>query len=209
MPAGKACYKVVFLGASGTGKTSIIEQTLYGNHVVGMNLPPTLEDTYSANVLTERNSLEQFRFYDTAGLDCQKPAVPKHYYTVGDAFVLVFDITRWETFHCVNALKADIDKNSSKKDKDSPVVLAFGNKIDLENSSRQIDSETVTKWAVREKVHFREVTVTNKSGLMDAFVWLSSRLTQTPQRAGLSIKHRFKKESSSLAFAATGPAADL
>ena len=63
--------------------------------------------------------------------------------------MLVFDITKWETFHCVNALKADIDKNNSKKD--APLILALGNKSDMEQQSRQIETETVNKWAAREK----------------------------------------------------------
>ena len=65
------------------------------------------------------------------------------------AYILVFDITKWETFHCVNALKSDIDKHKDKKE--MPVILALGNKADLEQESRQIDTDIVQKWAVREK----------------------------------------------------------
>ena len=68
------------------------------------------------------------------------------------AYILVFDITKWDTFHCLNAVKADIDKNKDKKD--VPVVLVLGNKKDLEHTSRQIETETVDKWAAREKGKF-------------------------------------------------------
>lgn len=63
--------------------------------------------------------------------------------------MLVFDITKWDTFHCLSALKADIDKNNTRKD--APAMLLLGNKCDLEHVSRQIDIETVNKWATREK----------------------------------------------------------
>lgn len=65
------------------------------------------------------------------------------------AYILVFDITKWETFHCLNALKADIEKNHGRKE--SPVILVLGNKVDLELESRQIDTDIVQKWAVKEK----------------------------------------------------------
>lgn len=61
----------------------------------------------------------------------------------------MFDITRWETFHCLNALKADVDKHKDKKE--LPVILVLGNKSDLEHSSRQIEFDTVKNWAAREK----------------------------------------------------------
>lgn len=61
----------------------------------------------------------------------------------------MFDITKWETFHCLNALKADIERNHGKKE--SPVIMVLGNKVDLELESRQIDSDIVQKWAAKEK----------------------------------------------------------
>lgn len=65
------------------------------------------------------------------------------------AYILVFDITKWETFHCLNALKVDIERNHGKKE--SPVIMVLGNKVDLELESRQIDSDIVQKWASKEK----------------------------------------------------------
>ena len=61
----------------------------------------------------------------------------------------MYDITRWETFHCLNALKADIEKYKEKKE--TPTVLVLGNKRDLAAQSRQIDVDTVQKWAHKEK----------------------------------------------------------
>jgi len=206
MPPGKN-FKIVVLGAKGTGKTAIIEQTLYGSHVVGTPLPSTIEDTYVANVLSEKNQPEQFRIYDTAGLDCQRPVVPRHYFSFADAYILVFDITKWETFHCLNALKVDIERNHGKKE--SPVIMVLGNKVDLELESRQIDSDIVQKWASKEKVNCREVSVRNKKALMDAFCWLATKLTPTPPNRGFSLKSIKKGSSQGGGFSAMGPAADV
>lgn len=61
----------------------------------------------------------------------------------------MYDITNWETFHCLNSVKVDVERNKEKKE--SPVIMILGNKLDLEAESRQIDTETVQKWAVKEK----------------------------------------------------------
>ncbi|PNI33950.1 NKIRAS2 isoform 13, partial [Pan troglodytes] len=42
---GKSC-KVVVCGQASVGKTSILEQLLYGNHVVGSEMIETQEDIY-------------------------------------------------------------------------------------------------------------------------------------------------------------------
>lgn len=95
---------------------------------------PTIEDIYQASIETDKGIREQVRFYDTAGLDLtQLPEVglysnpdpslvlsfgqiAKQYASITDAFVLVYDTSRPETFDCLVTLKKEIDKNKEKKD---------------------------------------------------------------------------------------------
>ena len=44
----------------------------------------TIEDIYVANVDTDRGQKEKVHFYDTAGLDANKPEIPKQYLSFGD-----------------------------------------------------------------------------------------------------------------------------
>ncbi|KAM6450061.1 NF-kappa-B inhibitor-interacting Ras-like protein 2 isoform 2-T2 [Liasis olivaceus] len=55
---GKSC-KVVVCGQASVGKTSILEQLLYGNHVVGSEMIETQEDIYVGSIETDRNMREQ------------------------------------------------------------------------------------------------------------------------------------------------------
>ncbi|KAL0197966.1 hypothetical protein M9458_006506, partial [Cirrhinus mrigala] len=109
---GKSC-KVVVCGQGSVGKTAVLEQLLYANHVV--ETMETLEDIYIGSVETDRGTREQVRFYDTRGLrDGQE--FPRHYFTFADGFVLVYSIDSKESFKRVEALKKEIDRCRDKKE---------------------------------------------------------------------------------------------
>ncbi|XP_071433309.1 NF-kappa-B inhibitor-interacting Ras-like protein 2 isoform X1 [Pithys albifrons albifrons] len=57
---GKSC-KVVVCGQAAVGKTAILEQLLYGNHVVGSEMIETQEDIYVGSIETDRGVREQHR----------------------------------------------------------------------------------------------------------------------------------------------------
>lgn len=134
---GKSC-KVVVCGQGSVGKTAVLEQLLYANHVAGECLTrvisltlsstdsygtgvagsetmETLEDIYIGSVETDRGTREQVRFYDTRGLR-DGHEFPRHYFTFADGFVLVYSIDSKESFKRVEALKKDIDRCRDKKE---------------------------------------------------------------------------------------------
>ena len=65
--------KVVVCGTKHSGKTSILEQAIYGNFGP---FQETHEDIYEVNVETERGGAEHIRLYDTEGIDTRKTNVP-------------------------------------------------------------------------------------------------------------------------------------
>lgn len=80
-------HRLVVLGGERVGKTAIIEQFIFGNHVIGQvgygaslvsltaqNIPrsfqgglPTLGDVYEATVETEKGPSEKLHIFDTPG----------------------------------------------------------------------------------------------------------------------------------------------
>ncbi|XP_074835073.1 NF-kappa-B inhibitor-interacting Ras-like protein 2 isoform X2 [Carettochelys insculpta] len=111
---GKSC-KVVVCGQASVGKTSILEQLLYGNHVVGSEMIETQEDIYVGSIETDRGVREQVRFYDTRGLR-DGLELPKHCFSCTDGYVLVYSIDSKESFKRVELLKKEIDKSKDKKE---------------------------------------------------------------------------------------------
>ncbi|XP_069816516.1 NF-kappa-B inhibitor-interacting Ras-like protein 1 isoform X2 [Dendropsophus ebraccatus] len=107
--------RVVVCGLAAVGKTAILEQVLYGNHIIGQENIETLEDIYIASVETERGVREQLRLYDTQGLQ-EGTELPKHYFSVADGFILVYSVDSLESFRKVEQLKRDIDRFRDKKE---------------------------------------------------------------------------------------------
>ncbi|XP_039553120.1 NF-kappa-B inhibitor-interacting Ras-like protein 2 isoform X2 [Passer montanus] len=68
---GKSC-KVVVCGQASVGKTSILEQLLYGNHVVGSEMIETQEDIYVGSIETDRGVREQVPRSPSSGSSCSR-----------------------------------------------------------------------------------------------------------------------------------------
>ncbi|XP_036423558.1 NF-kappa-B inhibitor-interacting Ras-like protein 1 [Colossoma macropomum] len=184
---GKGC-KVVVCGLASVGKTAILEQLLYGNHSAGSESNETQEDIYVASVETDRGVREQLRLYDTRGLrDGQD--LPKHYFSVADGFVLVYSVDSLESFKKVDLLKKEIDKSRDKKE---VMVIVLGNKSDL-RERRQVEPEVAQQWARGEKVKLWEVSVTERSSLIEPFTTLTSRLTQPQSKSAFPLPGRKSK----------------
>ncbi|XP_016395078.1 NF-kappa-B inhibitor-interacting Ras-like protein 2 [Sinocyclocheilus rhinocerous] len=189
---GKSC-KVVVCGQVSVGKTAVLEQLLYANHVVGSETMETLEDIYIGSVETDRGTREQVRFYDTRGLrDGQE--FPRHYFTFADGFVLIYSIDSKESFKRVEALKKEIDRCRDKKE---VTIVVVGNKLDLQDQ-RRVDSEAAQQWARQEKVRLWEVTVTDRRTLIEPFVHLASKMTQPQSKSTFPLSRNKNKGSGSL-----------
>nr|XP_056713684.1 NF-kappa-B inhibitor-interacting Ras-like protein 1 [Euleptes europaea] len=181
-------YKVVVCGMASVGKTAILEQILYGNHIVGMECSATVEDVYMALAETDRGVKEQLRLYDTKGVEAVEQ-FPRHYFSIADGFVLVYAVNSLESFQKLDQLKNEIDKLRDKKEVS---VVVLGNKTDLVEQ-RQVTTEVAQQWAKLEKVKLWEVTVTDRRTLMEPFTMLASKLSQSQNRSAFPLPGRKSK----------------
>ncbi|XP_020826729.1 NF-kappa-B inhibitor-interacting Ras-like protein 1 [Phascolarctos cinereus] len=178
-------YKVVVCGSMAVGKTAILEQLLYGNHVIGKGDSETVEDVYVASVETDRGVREQLRLYDTQGLQ-EGEELPKHYFSFAEGFVLVYAVNDLVSLRKVESIKKEIDKF---KDKKEIVIVILGNKSDL-SEQRQVDADMAQQWARSEKVRLWEVTVTDRKTLIEPFILLASKLTQPQSKSAFPLPGR-------------------
>lgn len=170
--------KIVVCGHTGVGKTAAIEQLIFGNHIIGTPMHPTIEDIYTAMIETDRGVKEKVRIYDTGGLDGNKTDLPRHYFSFPDGFVLFYDVTSLESFQKLDKIKKDIDKF---KDKREVHIVAIGNKT--EEESRQVEFSTAQTWANKEKVRLWEASVQTRQTLVEPFVHLTSLITKPPAKS--------------------------
>ncbi|ESO83034.1 hypothetical protein LOTGIDRAFT_222960 [Lottia gigantea] len=169
--------KILVCGCTGVGKTSLIEQLLYGNHKLGTPMFATIEDIYNAVIETDRGVKERVRIYDTAGLD-PSTEMPKHYFSFPDGFALVYDVTSWDSFQRLDSLKKEIEKVRDNK----AHIIVIGNKSEV-NEARQVEFNTALKWSHKEKIRLWEVSVANRQSLVEPFIHLTSKITQPPSKS--------------------------
>ena len=183
--------RLVVCGTSGVGKTAILENMIYGEHAHDVR-HATIEDTYLAQVDTDRGVKETVKIHDTPGRECTPSRFPKHYLHYGEGFVLVYSITDKNSFHCVENIKKEIDKTREKKEVS---IIVVGNKSDLE-AERKVNFEAAQNWAAREKVKLFEVTIKNRKSLAEPFINICSKMTLPPAKSTILGARRAKQQQS-------------
>ncbi|KXJ15945.1 ras-related protein Rap-2a [Exaiptasia diaphana] len=134
---GKNTYEIVFFGAAGVGKTSIIRR-YYLNHFTNV-YDPTVEDCYE-RVLNIHGNVIVLNTTDTSG-SYQFPAMREVAIQRANAFVMVYSLDDRYSFIEVKRL---LDEVIAVKKADNIPVVLVGNKKDMEHK-REMSSEEVVK----------------------------------------------------------------
>jgi small GTP-binding protein len=154
-------YKVILLGNSGTGKTSILHFAMTGCQ--DLDVRPTIG--CQASVLTVGPSTHPItlKLWDTAGQELFSSIVPI-YIRGATAALLVYDVTDYKSFssldHWYSVLMEEQNSNVH--------VYIVCNKIDLIGNSVVLDSDGRGA-AVRLNGHFYEVSAFTGAGISDMF----------------------------------------
>lgn len=153
--------KLFLLGNSTVGKTSFIKryfQQDFGNTIttLGVDVEKTL--------VTISDTIYKIEVWDTAGQERLR-SIPRQYYSKGDGFILMFDVTSRSTFNDVIEWIKDIrgnGRNTIDGDDNSIVILFVGNKIDSV-SKREVKREEAEALAKEQNLKYAEISC--KSGL--------------------------------------------
>jgi len=184
--------KVIVSGVRSCGKTSILEQLIYGNAFSRRSPDPTIEDIYCAQIESEHGTQERLRIFDTAGLDERNKEIPRHLLSFADAYVLVYSVTSEKSFRLMEEMKKDIDRNKERKDS---VVVVLGNKADQSQQQREVDPTVAQIWAASEKVRLWEVTVKDRGTLLEPFSYIVSKLTPPSSKSSFHLKMTMRTKS--------------
>jgi small GTP-binding protein len=126
-------YKIIVIGNSQAGKTSIVER--YTSDSFTENQKTTIGVDFRVKIYDYDNRTFKIYIWDTAGQERFMTIVSSYYRTI-HAVLLVFDLTDIESFNALSNWMNQL--NSHKHDKQIQVVLV-GNKADL---NRDVVSES-------------------------------------------------------------------
>ena len=154
--------KLVFIGDSGVGKTCIISRFTQG--IFENNVNSTRGASYSNKIIDVNGTPLSLDIWDTAGQETYK-SLTKYFYKGAKMALLVYDITRKESFDNIKSFWYDQIKEFG----DEGVILGIvGNKCDM------YDEEAVPEQEAREYAKsigaiFQLTSAQNNSGINELF----------------------------------------
>jgi small GTP-binding protein len=126
-------FKLVVLGDSSVGKTSIINCHI--GHAHSANYTPTIGVAYCPTDIQIGETTRTFDVWDTAGQELYRSLVPQ-YARDADGALLVFDVTQRSTFENLTQWLSFLSEAGTEAS-----IVVFGNKADLADERTVMSSD--------------------------------------------------------------------
>ena len=164
-------FKIVLIGESGVGKTSIISQFIH--KIFQDDIQPSMGGTFtSKSLLFEDGKVLRLDIWDTAGQEKYR-ALTQMFYKDANAAVLVYDITRKDSFEELTKYWIDkIKENSSS----NIILFLAANKSDLVEKE-EVNEEEARKYAKEINADFCSISAKNSIGIDDLFIQIAKKYT--------------------------------
>jgi Ras-related protein Rab-7A len=134
----KVLLKVIILGDSGVGKTSLMNQ--YVNKKFSASYKATIgADFLTREVLVDDRQVTM-QLWDTAGQE-RFQSLGVAFYRGADCCVLVFDVNSTKSFEALESWRDEFLIQASPRDPDNFPFVVLGNKIDVEDSKRAVSTK--------------------------------------------------------------------
>ena len=164
-------HKIVMLGTSGVGKTSILQQLQ--DHVFKRIVAPTVGSGVIVKEIKTRAGSVSLRIWDTAGEELYR-AFTGLYSRSAVAGIIVFDVTDIVSFKelptWINVFKQNAIDNA--------ILYLAGNKTDLYDR-RTIDKEAAEQFACNNNMKYFEVSAKTGENIELMFNELATELGPT------------------------------
>ena len=154
--------KILTLGATQVGKTSIVLR--YSEYKFNYNKIATIGIDFKIKIIKKGNERIKVSIYDTAGQERFQNIV-KHYYKGANGVLLIYDITKRDTFKNLDFWIKDLEDNS---DIDNLFIYLIGNKNDMEDK-REVSWVEANNYAKEKKLPYIEVSAKTGNNIQKLF----------------------------------------
>lgn len=160
-------YKLLILGESSVGKTSLLLR--YIDDTFDSSLPTVGLDVRCKYIQYDNKRIK-LDIWDTAGQERFK-GIAKNYFRGANGVIIVFDITSKDSF---TKLKYWTEENKSNTSHDTEMILAE-NKIDLEDK-RVVSKDKIKEYGEKTKLDIFTTSAKTGEGVKEIFQALICRL---------------------------------
>lgn len=180
--------KYIIIGEAGTGKSCLLHHFTHNSykdhsqHTIGVE--------FSSRTVKLGEKRIKLQLWDTAGQERFR-SVTRSYYRGAAGALLVYDITKRESFSNLSRWLADARALASPQ----LVVVLVGNKSDLEED-REVEWAEASKWAAENDVHFLETSSLTGENVEAPFLLAARAIllaiesgTLDPEKAGSGVSY--------------------
>jgi len=161
----KILVKLIILGDSGVGKTSLMMQ------FVNKKFSHLYKSTIGTDFLTKEVNIEEkcvtLQIWDTAGGE-RFHAVGVCFYRGADCCVLVYDVNVMPTWQHLDSWREEFLNQIAIPDPENFPFIVIGNKIDLEET-RTVSHKMAAAWCKEKNIPYFETSAKDATGVEVAF----------------------------------------
>jgi len=164
-------FKLVVLGESGVGKTSLLVRYVEGKFTIAT------KSTIGSDFLSKEIEIDgkpvALQIWDTAGQE-RFQGLGTSFYRGADGVMFVFDVTRRKTFEELGAWKkAFLIQIGQEGNEDFPIII-IANKVDLDN--REVTKREIQQWCQSQNLSFIETSAKESINVEKAFADLTRQV---------------------------------
>ena len=168
-------FKLILIGDSSVGKSNILLK--YLKNEFDQNSRATVGVEFGTKNIMINDKKIKIQIWDTAGQERYR-SITSAYYKGAKGALIVYDITRQNTFENIDKWISDLKLNGDK----NICIVILGNKSDL-NNQREVDKDLGMKKAAMYKTAFMETSALNGENITKAFDEIIEQIYQLNKNA--------------------------
>jgi Ras-related protein Rab-2A len=166
-------FKYIIIGDTGVGKSCLLLQFTDKRFQPVHDL--TIGVEFGARMINIDNRQIKLQIWDTAGQESFR-SITRSYYRGAAGALLVYDITRRETFNHLTRWLEEARQNANQ----SMVIMLIGNKSDLDHR-RQVSKEEGENFAREHGLIFLETSAKTAANVEEAFINTAQKIYENIQ----------------------------
>lgn len=161
-------FKILSLGESGVGKTCLIQR--YIDNKYDNNQISTIGIDFKPKIVKFKGKSLKLKIWDTAGQERYRN-LTQQYYKNADGILLMFDLSKHESFNTINYW---IDQIKAFSHIEFTPILLIGTKSDIEK--REVTSAESKEISEKYGLKFFESSAQENTGITEIFEYLCEKI---------------------------------